>query len=102
MAFVIQLLSLLTVAGYAIKQAESPDWKLANLGIIIGSMFVGTALALAIGHDLDNVDIWLLTTFAIVGGFVGAFGSLGGNNWRSGGIRKGKGVRRPPKDKTVI
>jgi hypothetical protein len=104
MAYVIQLISLIVLAGYAIKGAENTSWKLANTGIVIGSMLVGTVLALVFAYIVHAEQIGILDTlpFSTLGGFGGAGGAIAGNKWRAGGIRKGHKVQYPPSDKTVI
>jgi len=104
MAFVIQLISLILLGGSAIKSAENTSWKLANTGIVVGSMLVGTVFALIFAYFVHAGEIGILDTlpFALFVGMGGAAGTIAGNKWRAGGIRKGRRAQYPPSDKTVI
>jgi membrane protein DedA with SNARE-associated domain len=105
MAFIFtQLTSLIFLAGYAIKDAESTGWKSANIGIVVGSMLGGMVLAFMIGYIAHNEEFGMVEAlpFSSITGFIGAGGAIVGNKWRAGGIRRGHKVRHIPNDKTVI
>jgi hypothetical protein len=104
MAFLIQLASLLLIAGYAIRDAESTRWRWINVGAIVGSILAGIAVALLAGVILHDPEFGpsLGLTFSTLFGFLGSACVIGGNKWRSGGIRKGQKVRAASNDKTVI
>jgi len=105
MAFIfIQLTTIILVAGYSIKDAENTKWRLANIGIILGSMFGGIVLAFVIGvivHDEES-GVGLGITLSLIAAFIAAAGAVAGNKWRAGGLRKGHKVRNASNDKTVM
>jgi mannose/fructose/N-acetylgalactosamine-specific phosphotransferase system component IIC len=100
----IQLTTLMLLAGYAIKNAESTRWKSVNIGIVIGSMLGGMVLAFAIAYIGHNQEFGMVEALplSLITGFIAAGGAIAGNTWRAGGIRKGHKVRHTPNDKTVI
>ena len=68
----------------AVVTAKGAKWKLINLGVIVGLIFVGLLTGLVAGMWARNnalgVDIAL--PLAIMLGFVGGLGCYRRNNWR--------------------
>jgi hypothetical protein len=100
---VIQLIFLFLTAGYAIKMAETTNWKLRNFGTVVCFMVAGFCLTFIAGYLVGRpVDTADGLTFSTIAGYVGSFGAIAGNKWREGGIGKGHKTGRTANDKTLI
>lgn len=104
MAFLIQLVSLVVIAGTAIRKAEDADWKWANAGIVVGGIVLGILVPAVIGFIIQHAYFLpLMGPILAVGfGLLAATGAIAGNKWRAAGIRIGHKVQYTKNDKTVI
>src|SRR5580765_699785 len=91
MALLIQLVSLVVIAGTGIRKAEDANWKWANAGIVAGGIVLGIFVPAVIGFIIQDAGflpaIGPILAFSL--GLLAAAGAIAGNQWRAAGIRKG-------------
>jgi len=54
MALLIQLVSLVVIAGTGIRKAEDANWKWANAGIVAGGIVLGIFVPAVIGFIIQD------------------------------------------------
>jgi hypothetical protein len=100
----VSIVFLIVLGVYAVKDAEEKDWKLINVGIIVGSMLVGFVFAFVLGYIAGNPNFGSIEglSLAIAAGYAGGAGAVAWNYWRNGGIRKRRKRRSDKSDETMV